>query len=222
MTIVSKHNVFLYVDGRGSRSLLRGVQWAVILVIASLPRVCFANDSPPACALEPRKTRPPVAHYSGAVELEGDDRFLLRGWDISQVVIYAQYDSSGTLRCASPLDGPSYYWPYAFTALSKAAGALKTDAQGRVVVVFPDPDKEIMKEFHDQLVPRCGANEPLDSLLHKGRTLLLKRSVPPAEAEKCFSLALALASDSVAANEGMAVAYLREKRTDAAIARIRR
>ncbi len=111
--------------------------WQQLLAILLLSQVCFASEGLPSCSLAPAGARPPVVRYSGPAQLEGEERFIFRGWGIPEIMIEAEYDTSGVLKCASPLAGPSYYWPYAFKAL-QISGQIKTGSDGRVVVVFPD------------------------------------------------------------------------------------
>ncbi len=136
------------------------------------------------------------------------------------IALEVEYDEHSSLICATPLSGLSLYWPDAVRAMVKKPDMAASIGPKRFLVVLPMPGfADLARDMRDVSLTtgRCIANDSLAKLLRTGRVLLNKNDAK-AEAEKCFELAVEVASDSVAAEYGAAIAGAILKHTNVAIA----
>jgi len=179
--------------------------WQIVL-IAELVFCSFvaAQQSQTCPTPERMNTSPLVIRASEKLVLTRDDLLLYRPLHNYEIVLEVGYDESGQLVCASPLSGRDLHWPYAMDALSRILPESLSRKPGRHIVTFDDPGRvRAISSLDEKDALRCTDSDSTDTLLEIGNYLLDRNR--PKEASQCFTRALNLTPNSLAANEGAAI-----------------
>jgi tetratricopeptide (TPR) repeat protein len=159
---------------------------------------------------ERQNTSPSVVRASAGLVLTRDDSFTSRLFPSPQIVLEVEYNESGQMVCAGPLSGLDLYWPYAIDAVSR----LPPKKAGRHIIIFEDPGRvgnRTRSSFDEKDALRCADSDSTDTLLEIGNYLLDRNR--DKEAMQCFTQAVKLAPNSLAANYGAAVCSSRLKQS---------
>ena len=185
---------------------MRSIGLCQIVLIAELVCCSFvtAQQLPMCPTLEKMNTSSSVIRPSEKLVLTHDDSFTSRLFSGPEIVMEVGYDESGHLVCANPLSGLDLYWPYAMDSISRIPVESFSRKPGRHIIIFDRPGRVgARSSFDEKEVLRCADSDSTDTLLEIGNYLVSVNRHK--EALPCFTRAVSLDPNSVAASEGAAI-----------------